>query len=393
MKIGALTSSISRNAGGLFESVRALNRATIQAADVGVEVFGLSDGYSENDLSGWSPMNVTMSNILGPAAFGFAPRLNRRLIHAKLDLIHAHGIWMYPSIASLRWAKTSGKPYIISPHGMLDPWAVSHSRWKKRLAFLAYEGAHLRGATCLRALCLSEAESMRAYGLHNPIAIIPNGVDLPNSIKPRQLPLWANRLSKESKVLFFLGRLHPKKGLPNLLHAWGYARQPGAAMSGDWHLVIAGWEEGGHSAELERLTEKLGLQSTVHFVGPQYGAEKVASFSRANAFVLPSFSEGLPMAVLEGWSYSLPVLMTSQCNLPEGFAANAAIRIEPEVSSITEGLRALFAMDDDSLQSMGSRGRRLAEQRFNWSTIGKETVNVYRWVLGQGPQPDCVHLK
>jgi glycosyltransferase involved in cell wall biosynthesis len=162
---------------------------------------------------------------------------------------------------------------------------------------------------------------------------------------------------------------------------------PGAE---EWQLVIAGWEQGGHQAELENQAREMAVADSVHFVGPQFDLAKAASFQRADAFVLPSFSEGLPMAVLEAWSYARPVLMTPQCNLPEGFAAGAAMRIEPQVASVVSGLGALFRMPDHERIAMGQRGRDLVARQFTWSRIGAEMANVYRWVLGQGPQPDCV---
>ena len=128
----------------------------------------------------------------------------------------------------------------------------------------------------------------------------------------------------------------------------------------------------------------------MHFVGPQFGEAKHASYWAADAFVLPSFSEGLPLTVLEAWSCCLPVLMTPQCNLPEGFAASAAIRIAPEVVSIASGLSELLRMNDSERALMGARGYELVKTRFTWPTIAREMLAVYRWVLGQGEKPRCI---
>jgi poly(glycerol-phosphate) alpha-glucosyltransferase len=273
---------------------------------------------------------------------------------------------------------------------MLDPWVVRNAQWKKRLAGWLYENAHLRGAACLHALCEAEAEAIRAYGLRNPICIIPNGID-PPAATPAEPSPWQANLPDDAKVLFYLGRLHPKKGLPHLLRAWAavhLAHQNAAA----WHLVIAGWDQGGHETELKAQAELLGLATRVHFVGPQFNAAKHASYHRADAFILPSFSEGLPMTVLEAWSYGLPVLMTPQCNLPEGFQADAALRIDPDPERIAQGLTTLFALPDHERTAMGERGRALVAQRFTWPGIAQQMLSVYQWVLGQGERPECVHL-
>jgi poly(glycerol-phosphate) alpha-glucosyltransferase len=198
-------------------------------------------------------------------------------------------------------------------------------------------------------------------------------------------------------VLLYLGRLHPKKGLASLLTAWSRARASGK----DWVLAIAGWNQNGHEAELKERATSLGLvwmdhtggnaeEASVRFLGPQFGGDKEACYRSCDAFILPSFSEGLPMAVLEAWIYAKPVLMTSECNLPEGFAAGAALRMEPEAGSIAEGLRGLFALSREGLEEMGRRGRALAGSRFAWRKLAIEMASVYEWMLGGGSRPSCV---
>ena len=118
--------------------------------------------------------------------------------------------------------------------------------------------------------------------------------------------------------------------------------------------------------------------------------DKAASLACADAFVLPSLSEGLPVAVLEAWSYGLPVLMTEACNLPEGFAAGAALPIGTDRAGIAAGLRRLFALSDAERRDMGARGRALVRERFTWASVGAQMAAVYQWVLGGGPPPSCV---
>jgi len=377
IKLGILTSSVSRNAGGLYNSVRQLALQLHHSAKIDIQVFGLADEYTSKDLSKWGKIPVQAFNISGPLSLGYAPTLRQALHDADLDLYHAHGIWTYPSLAGLQWAKQTKKPYLISPRGMLDAWALQNSRWKKRLISRLYENAHLQGATCLHALCESEARSIRAYGLQNPICVIPNGVFLPPESKPVATQ-W--EVPDDAKVLLYLGRLHPKKGLLNLLYAWD--------MNHDWYLVIAGWDQNGHENELKMLCRKLGIQDRVIFAGPQFNTDKHASYSRANAFILPSFSEGLPMVILEAWSYGLPVLMTPHCNLPEG--VGAAIEVEANQESIAQGLNALFLMSDNERQTLGLCGRKLVAEQFTWPKIAAEMRSVYEWILGGGSPPSSV---
>jgi len=283
---------------------------------------------------------------------------------------------------------------------------------------------------------------MRNYGLRNPIAVIPNGVDLPESREQKvesRNPPWQGHIEPGCKVLLFLSRIHPKKGLVNLLKAWAQIQRSEVRgqKSAEWVLAIAGWDQGGHEAELKRLASQLGLSfadvrnqesgstnkksdfsvsefqlssardmaspvspgstptsdlrppTSVLLLGPQFGEAKAACYSNCDAFILPSFSEGVPMVVLEAWAHSKPVVMTPECNLPEGFVAKAAIRIETNVESMVRGLEQLLRSPSSDLCSLGANGRRLVSQRFAWPAIAKQMAGVYEWMLGGGPKPGC----
>jgi poly(glycerol-phosphate) alpha-glucosyltransferase len=293
---------------------------------------------------------------------------------------------MYPSVVSHRWASLARRQYLVSPVGMLDSWALKNSAFKKRVATWLFERRNLLGAACLHALSEEEAAAIRAFGLRNPVCVIPNGVDVPVG-RPTGDPSWARQIPPGVKVLLFLGRLHPKKGLSALLHGWAAVQHP---RRDHWRLVIIGWGQGRHETELHRLVSELGLSEQVRFFGPQFGQEKAATLARADAFVLPSFSEGLPVAVLEAWAHGLPVLMTPQCNLSEGFEIGAALRVEPEAGSLANGLEELFGMRESDRLAVGERGRRLVEARFSWPKIASEMRQVYEWMLGARAKPASV---
>ena len=187
---------------------------------------------------------------------------------------------------------------------------------RKLLSTFLYERNCLSSAACLQAGSQNELVSARNFGLKNPICVIPNGIDLPQPCTATAP--WEPFGTNGEKTLLFLGRLHPKKGLVNFLSAWRKLRDASLPALSQWQLVIAGWNQGAHESELKALAEAYQLNSSVKFVGPLYGEAKAAAYSRADAVVLPSLSEGLPMGVLEAWSYGKPVLLTPQCNLPEG---------------------------------------------------------------------------
>jgi poly(glycerol-phosphate) alpha-glucosyltransferase len=386
MKVGCLVDSVSRQAGGLFESIRGLTRS-LAAVDGAVEVFGIADADSGADAPYWRPVSVhsVQPQLRG---WGYSNELLPALLKAALDVLLSNGLWKYTSIASHKWHKQTGKPYIVHAHGMLDPWAINNSKWKKRIAAFLYESTHLRDAACLRALCKAEAEAIRRFGLRNPICVIPNGIDLPDK-KSTRARSWPE-LTGDRAVLLYLGRLHPKKNLLALLEAWRSVQLEDRVSQ--WALVIAGWDDGGYESLLRERIKILKMERSAFVVGPLFNENKAAAYENAAAFVLPSFSEGLPMAVLEAWSFAKPVLMTSECNLPEGFTANAAVHIATDPDTIANGLRRLFAMNEEGRAEMGLRGRALVARDFSWSEIGKEMKRVCEWVVSGGAAPASVRF-
>jgi poly(glycerol-phosphate) alpha-glucosyltransferase len=379
-------------------------------------VFGISDEKSAVDSLAWQPLSV---QTFRPRfrAWGYSNQLLPALLRADPDILSTHGLWKYCSVASHQWHRRSGRPYIVHPHGMLERWALQNAKWKKQIAALLYENTHLRDAACLRALCEAEAQSIRVYGMRNPVCIIPNGVDLPDldgtpsavvSAVFSGSPGYAQRISAlgtahatatglrtfggDRKILLYLGRLHPKKNLANLVRAWKQTLNSQRSTLNSWVLMIAGWDQGGYERELKKLASDYELTASVSFPGPLFGQEKEAVYRGCDAFILPSLSEGLPMAVLEAWAHAKPVLMTPECNLPEGFAADAAIQIGTTPEQIAAGLEQLIEMSDDDRRAMGDRGRTLVATKFSWLHIGEEMRSVFEWILGGGSTPDTVRL-
>lgn len=381
LSLGVVTGSLSRKAGGLFNSVR---RSAISIHEFGahVSVYGLEDKDSATDLADWKPLLPHALSTWFSPVFPFAHELEDRLVQANHDILHLHGLWLLQSRAVNRWRRKTGRPTMISPRGMLDPWALANSGWKKRLVGAWFEDRNLSETDCLHALNLSEAASMRAYGLLNPIAVIPNGVDLPE-ISPRPS-------RTDIRTLLFLGRIHPKKGLKELISAWSEACTRTPRLANRWRLRIAGWDDGNHIAELQRQIDDFGVTQSVHVAGPAFGAEKDQLFRNADAFILPSFSEGLPMSVLEAWAYRLPVLMTAECNLPEGFSYGAAVEISTQPQKMAESLTQTLLEKD--VLALGAAGRELVEETFSWPKIAQTHLSVYDWMLHGGRQPPCVQL-
>ena len=374
-----------------MDSVKNLSRFLENEHDIRVDVISVEDEFSTEDRLRWGDLSL---HLVAPkyARFRYAPELSHRLASLTPDLVHTHGIWTYLSVATVGWSKSNdritSRPYLVSTHGMLDPWALHNSRWKKIMAAFVFERRHLENAACIHAVNNAEAAAIRTFGLRNPICVIPNGIEVHANNAADRVPPWAADMVGSRKVLLYLGRLHPKKGLSILLRGWKEASK----HEKGWVLVIAGWDQGGHRGELEQLGRELKITDSVQFAGPLFGEERETAYQNANAFILPSLSEGQPLVVLEAWSHGRAVLMTPECNLPEGFEKGAAVRMNATVEGAAEGLRRLFALDGAALQEMGRRGRDLVIANFSWPQIASQMFAVYIWLLGRSAVPDCVLL-
>jgi glycosyltransferase involved in cell wall biosynthesis len=385
-----LTSWLSRQGGGIPPVIWALAG---ESRRLGMEatVAGLRDGFLEADYSRHD-VPMLAGSVVGPGGFGFSSELRNLVANheAAGGVVHTHGLWMYPGVLARNKSRESACPLVISPHGMLEPWALNRSPWKKRLAGFLFENHNLRAAQCLHALCVPEAKNFRRYGLRNPIAIIPNGINL-DELHPlpdrKALAQQIPRVEDKRRILF-LSRLHPKKGLRNLLRAW----QRLASQFDDWCLIIAGPDEIGHEQELKSLARNLCLEKSVMFVGPAYGESKRQLLAGADLFVLPSFSEGFSMAILEAAAAGLPVLLTHECNFPELAAAGAAVEISPNQSDVEIGLRQLLELSDPQRTTMGRRGSELVARSYAWPVIARQMLEVYDWLLGNRPAPELVKM-
>jgi len=359
----------------------------LAAAGTKLTVYGLWDEQLEEACSAWGDLDVERFRSLGPARLGYSPAMLKRVLGQSHDVLHTHGIWSFPSYVTNAWRKRFRRPTIISPRGMLDPWALKMSVRKKLIARWLYEDDNLAGASALHALNNAEAAAFRAFGLTNPIAVIPNGIDLPELAEPRPRPAFM--ANDRRKVLLFLARIHPKKGLAELIEAWRAVVAAAPHLGETWRLIIAGWDDGGHVAGLEALIRKHAIERHVALVGPLYGEAKAAALAHASAFVLPSYSEGMPMSVLEAWSWRLPVFMTPACNLPDGYSRVAAFEIATAPDAMASVL--CSALDDAPLlTAVAAAGRALVEERYTWDRVVADMRELYDWVVRGGTAPAFV---
>ncbi len=300
------------------------------------------------------------------------------------EVVHIHGLWQGHTRRGARAARLAGVPYLIAAHGMAEPWAMRHKAWKKKLYTALIEGKNLRRASCLHALSRPEIGHLRTLAPDTPVCFVPNGVDLgPLEYLPPRTELETEFPELAGKfLLLFFGRLHAKKGLDLLAQAMARLRPDYP----DLHLLLAGTDDGALGPFLRQMSDA-GLASRVTWVGHVSGARARQLWGAADAFVLPSYSEGFSMAVLEALACRLPVLITTACHFPELAAAEGGITVEPTAPDVTQGLRLLLERTPTERAELGRRGRALVERNYTWEQQAQRLANVYQWVAGGGAVP------
>lgn len=383
-----VTRSSSRHGGGVSAWVWTLAR---HAQDFGVisEIATVEDERTREDADSRG-VEVHAFPLTGSQALGTSRPLAEWLMReaGKYDLIHVHGLWQHPGYAARRAAVRHHRPLMISPQGMLEPWALQRSRWKKRLVGMLFERVNLRRADCLQATAVPEAEHFRDFGLSNPVAIVPLGLEMQDywttdregSVEAQWPELRGH------KRLLFLSRVHPKKGLLMLADAWGELHR----QFPDWRLVITGPDELGHTQEVRQRIAAVGAADATLFTGPVHGAMKTNLYAAADMFVLPTHSENYGLVVPESLACGTPVITTDATPwtpLPEvgcGWCIPVATR------SLVESLQEAMSLDDAQRAEMGCRGRAWVQAHFASEIVAHQVADTYRWMLGQGDRPRYV---
>jgi glycosyltransferase involved in cell wall biosynthesis len=316
-------------------------------------------------------------------AFGLSASMWRHLrAHASAGhIVHTHSLWSLPATAPV-WAPRGAEcRYVISPRGTLSACALRRSRWKKRIAWRLGQARALRAADCLHATADNEADDFRRLGLRAPIAIVPNGIDIPE--------LQRSVASVRDRTVLYLGRLHPIKGIDLLLLAWARleARHP------LWRLVLAGDDATapGYRRTLERQAKDLGL-SRAHFVGAVHGTAKRALLFGGDAFVLPSHSENFGNVVAEALAHGVPAVASTNTPWPGLRTERCGWWIDNNAETLSACLDAVMRSSPPELAAMGARGRAWMARDFGWPSVARRMEAVYLWLLGRQARPPCVHL-
>jgi len=279
-------------------------------------------------------------------------------------------------------------PTVIAPHGALEAWALQKSRWKKRVALAAFERENLQQASCLHATSDAEVRDFRDLGLTNPIALIPNGVSQRwfDSVGSGVSFRKDYGIADHRRIVLFLSRITPKKGLLLLLEAMHrvHERFPNVL------LVVAGTDEFGHLRTVKSQVTHLELDGVVCFAGPLFDQAKRDAFAASDVFVLPSYSEGAPMVVPESLAAGVPVITTHGTSWSDLRAWECGWWVEISADALARALAEALTLPEYQLAKMGHRGRELVESSYLWARQGKKAIEMYEWLLGRRGRPDFV---
>ena len=317
---------------------------------------------------------------LGPKRLGASSAMQKWLSTAasqgNVDLFHNHSLWMMPNVYPGMIAKKTGTPMMTSPRGTLSPWAMQSGSVVKKLFWPLLQRRSIQQTTCFHATSIAEYEDIRRLGFQQPIAVIPNGIDIP------ELP---SKVLRDDRVLLFLGRIHPIKGLDILLPAWKVLQD----QYPDWKLKIIGPDHRGYLRTVKKLASNLGLER-IEFCTPVYGEAKTKAFSDADLFVLPSYSENFGVSVAESLALGTPALVTKGAPW-QGLVDNkAGFWVDGNLESLLKGLESAMGHSRDKLTRLGVNGRKWMQREYSWKEINGKMVKTYDWIINGGAVPPWI---
>lgn len=386
MKVLHVIPGMSREWTGSASSVAGLSTALLRNG-VRSEIVTTTGRKGRTDLLPTTHVSVHAFRTEFPARFwaAYSRPLARFLDNAAagFDVVHIHTLYHYPAFAASRVARKHGVPFVVSPRSGLNEHALRDKRFKKWGYRRLVLDRILQSADALHAVAQEEQAEIARLGYETPVFVSPNGIgrdqmDGFTSIHDSGFLAKHPRLIGK-RVILFLGRIHSYKGLDRL--ARSFARI-GSEFE-DAALLVAGPDKkDGTRRKVEEILRAAGVLDRVTFTGLVTGSDRIAAFSCADLFVLPSYSEGFSNAVIEALAAGLPVIISEQCNFPEAARAEAGFVVPAEDAAVAGAIRALLS-DADLRERMGRNGRRLILERYTWPAIAASMSEFYRTLVGR----------
>ena len=306
----------------------------------------------------------------------------KRDVHSlgEYDIYHAQGVWQYPTYALADVAKQNGKPYLITPRGMLYPQDIAKANtFFKKMSLKIRLLNDLNRAACVQVTCNDEMRYCRELGVSSPIAIIPNPVEI------KDYPY-----KKEDEVfrLGYLGRISPRKNVQGLIYAFAELGKEVEKAE----LLIIGGGDAQYEAFLKAEVQRLGLKN-VTFAGFLSGVEKDKAIASCSVMAMPSEFENLGNVVLEGLVRGIPCIATTGAPWSELNSHRCGWQVAYSQVAITGAVKAALNTSTEELHEMGLRGRKLMEDNYSVDSIAMKMKRLYEWILGEGDKPEFVYIR
>lgn len=363
MKVLHIISGLSRSSGGPSRSAQGLV-AALGAVGVEAWLMTLSKGVE--------PWVDGVGHFVNGEAFECI------VMRIRPDIVHLHGLWNLGLHRCAVICRRCHIPYVIAPRGMLEPWSLKQKWLKKRIARWLYQNRDLKCAAALHATAESEAEQFRRLGFKNPVIISPNGVNVPNidfDKKQSSLELELQTRTDKPKRALFVSRMHPKKGVLELVEAWNKIRPK------DWKCelvyTVSGEFEKEYESKVKACVNELGLQDQFIFTGALNDDEKWKAYARADLFVLPTYSENFGIVVAEALWACVPIITTKGTPWSEIESWKCGWWIDIGVEPLVKALEEAMSLTDNERHEMGTAGHRLVEIKYTWGAVVKNMVAGY----------------
>jgi glycosyltransferase involved in cell wall biosynthesis len=386
MKILHLSNIAGVTSGGIGDVAQAMIR---HQNKLSVDSYLWFPGDADKKAEVHKLTNVPLNQIealktIGPDHFGIAPSLmNKRLfVIENFDVIHQHGAFLPISLFSKSLSKKI--KIVISPHGLFEPERLEIQYWKKIIARVLFENSNFKNCACLVACSRQEALNLESLNFEVPIAILPNGIEdsfILEKTTEQQRAIFreVKKIPKDKKILLFISRIHPLKGLPLLLEV--VSKLKIEFQKNDWLLVIAGIDENNHEQELKKIVKAHKLEKFVQFVGPVFGIEKTLMFDTASTFILPSLNENFGIVIIEALARGIPVITTKNTPWADVEDFNCGWWIERTKKALVLTLQNMLKLDSKELSLMGESGTKLVKKKYLWTSIAKQSISLYNWIL------------
>lgn len=360
MKVLHVIPDISKSHGGPSRSCQGLVKTQCEA---GVDAWIYTTGPSDRPWISDEAKCVNASEKSFETVLG----------ELKPDLVHIHSIWDLALHRAAVSCRKTGVPYVIAPRGMLEPWSLKQGWLKKRIARFLYQDRDLRCAAALHATAASEEEQFRKLGFSQKVIVSPNGVNLPEK-KVEEIGACG-----ETRRALFVSRMHPKKGVMELVEAWARVKPDG------WICELVYTKSGAEELAYEQMVmarvKELGLNDQFIFTGPLDDDKKWEAYARAHLFVLPTYSENFGIVIAEALWANVPVITTKGTPWKDLEDHDCGWWIDTGVEALTDCLRSTLNTQSSTLVQMGKSGHSLVEAKYTWKAVVGAMKSGYEKIL------------